>query len=126
MPANMSRRFYEWPELAQLYRDADVVVVSCFENRYAAGVQSLMEASSARRPVIVTATEGLAAYLDDSVIAVPPGDVGAMRNAIRDVIARPDTAEQRAARAHALALRRYDLDRYVGEIGDALRELARA
>jgi hypothetical protein len=42
LPANMERRFYEWPELVQLYRDADVVVVSCRQNKYAAGVQSLM------------------------------------------------------------------------------------
>ena len=74
LPANMSRRFYEWPELVQLYRDADVVVVSCHENRYAAGVQSLMEAMACCRPVIATATRGLAAYLHPSVIAVPPGD----------------------------------------------------
>jgi glycosyltransferase involved in cell wall biosynthesis len=126
MPTNMSRRFYEWPELAQLYRDADVVVVSCFPNRYAAGVQSLMEASATRRPVVVTATEGLAAYLDDSVVAVPPGDAAAMRAAILESLSDPREAEARAVRAHALAQRRYDLDRYVGEIADALRGLAKA
>jgi glycosyltransferase involved in cell wall biosynthesis len=124
LPANMSRRFYEWPELAQLYRDADVVVVSCFENHYAAGVQSLMEASSARRPVIVTATRGLAAYIDDAVVAVPPGDADAMRDAIVSTLADRAEAESRAARAHARALQRYDLDRYVGEIAASLRALA--
>lgn len=127
LPANMSRRFYEWSDLAQLYSDADVVVVSCFPNRYAAGVQSLMEACSARRPVIVTATEGLAAYIDEeTVLAVPPGDVAAMRAAIVRTLAHREEAEQRAGRAHALAQRRYDMDRYIAEIATALRSLAGA
>ena len=38
MPANMSCRFYSWPDLVQLYRDADVVVAPVFPSRYAAGV----------------------------------------------------------------------------------------
>jgi glycosyltransferase involved in cell wall biosynthesis len=123
MPANMSRRFYEWPELVQLYRDADVVVVSCHENRYAAGVQSLMEASACRRPVVATATEGLAAYVDDCVVAVRPGDVAAMREAIQRSLHERASAEARASRAHRLANERYGMDRYVSEIDGALRRL---
>jgi glycosyltransferase involved in cell wall biosynthesis len=123
MPANMSRRFYEWPELVQLYRDADVVVVSCHENRYAAGVQSLMEASACRRPLVATVTEGLAAYVDDSVLAVRPADVAGMREAIERSLAERAGAEARAARAHRLASERYGLDRYVSEIDAAVRRL---
>jgi hypothetical protein len=124
LPANMTRRFYEWPELVQLYRDADVVVVSCHENRYAAGVQSLMEAMACRRPVIATATRGLAAYLHPSVIAVPPGDAAAMRAAIGRVLADPAGAEARARVGHAHALRTFDMDRYVETVGNALGSLA--
>jgi glycosyltransferase involved in cell wall biosynthesis len=124
LPANMSRRFHEWPELVQLYRDADVVVVSCHENRYAAGVQSLMEAMACRRPVIATATRGLAAYLHPSVIAVPPGDALAMRDAIRNVLSDPAPAQVRAREGHAHAQRTFDMDRYVDTLGDALGSLA--
>ena len=120
LPANMSRRFYAWPELAQLYRDADVVVVSCHENKYAAGVQSLMEATASGRPVIATATEGLRSYLEDSVVGVPPGDVAAMRSAIQATLGDRARAEERAAQGHALALQRYDMDRYVSEVIEAL------
>jgi glycosyltransferase involved in cell wall biosynthesis len=123
MPANMSRRFYEWPELVQLYRDADVVVVSCHANRYAAGVQSLMEASACRRPLVATATEGLAAYVDDSLLAIRPADVTGMREAIERSLAEPAAAEARASRAYRLANERYGLDRYVGEIAAAVRRL---
>ena len=123
LPANMSRRFYEWPELLQLYRDADVVVVSCFENRYAAGVQSLMEAMACKRPVIATATLGLKAYCQDSVVAIRPNDAQAMREAIVGVLEDPTAAENRAARGYADALRRHDMDRYVKEVSTALRSL---
>jgi hypothetical protein len=42
MPENMSRKFYEWPDLVQLYRDADVVAVCLADNKYAAGVANVM------------------------------------------------------------------------------------
>lgn len=124
LPANMSRRFYSWPELVQLYRDADVVVVSCQHNRYAAGVQSLMEGMACRRPVIATATQGLSSYLHESVLRVSPGDVQGMRQAILQTLADPAEAAQRAQQGHDLALQRHDLDTYVAEIGRLLRELA--
>jgi len=124
MPANMSRRFYAWPELVQLYRDADVVVVSCHENKYAAGVQSLMEAMACGRPVIATATVGLEAYLGDPIIAIRPGDAGQMRAAIQASLADRADAAARALRGRALAAERYAMERYVDEIGSALRALA--
>ena len=121
LPANMSRRFYSWPDLVQLYRDADVVVVSCHENKYAAGVQSLMEAQACRRPVVATATEGLGAYLDDSVLCVPPGDAPAMRAAIAATLADQAASQSRARRGHDLAVHRYDMDRYVGDVIGAMQ-----
>jgi glycosyltransferase involved in cell wall biosynthesis len=124
LPANMSRRFYEWPELLQLYRDADVVVISCFENKYAAGVQSLMEAMACKRPIIATATSGLKGYFDDSIITIRPNDPQKMRETITQVLQNNLAAEARAASGYAHALQLYSLDRYVKEIGDALRSLA--
>jgi glycosyltransferase involved in cell wall biosynthesis len=124
LPANMSRRFYPWPELVQLYRDADVVVVSCHENKYAAGVQSLMEATACGRPVIATATQGLESYLGDPIIPIRPGDAGQMRDAIQASLADRADAEGRAVRGRELAAKRYGMERYVDEIASALRALA--
>ena len=127
MPANMTRKFYSWLDLVQLYRDADVVVVSVHENRYAAGVQSLMETMACGRPVIVTATQGLATYLDnDAVVTVPPADAAAMRHAIVSALANPEPAEARATRGLALARSRHSIERYVSEIATHLRQLATA
>jgi glycosyltransferase involved in cell wall biosynthesis len=124
LPANMSKAFYPWPDLVQLYRDADVVVVSCRPNKYAAGVQSLMEASACRRPLVVTSTEGLRAYLHDGAVAVPPADVAAMRAAILATLRDRDAADQRGELAYRMAGARFGMERYVQELATALRALA--
>jgi glycosyltransferase involved in cell wall biosynthesis len=126
MPANMSRRFYAWPELQQLYRDADIMVVSVFPNRYAAGVQAFMEALSSGRPVIATATEGLEGYLDnaDAMRVVPSGDAKAMRAAILELLSNPDERQRLAQNAARLARERHASERYVETLASALRQLA--
>lgn len=117
LPANMSCRFYEWTELLQLYRDADVVVVSVRENIYAAGVQSLMEAMACKRPVVVTATEGLKTYLEaDAVTSVQPGDIQGMQQAILHILNDPEKAEAKALHGYKLIQERHDIDLFVEEI----------
>jgi glycosyltransferase involved in cell wall biosynthesis len=125
LPANMSMRFYQWPELVQLYRDADVVVVSCHQNKYAAGVQSLMEAMACKRPIVATTTYGLKEYLNPFIIAVPPDDIQAMRDAICHLLSDPANAETRAASGHELALQRHSMERYVHDVAKAVRRLRR-
>ncbi|MEG3933450.1 MULTISPECIES: hypothetical protein [unclassified Microcoleus] len=44
----MSRKFYEWPDLVQLYRDADVIAVCLMDNKYAAGGTALLEAMACK------------------------------------------------------------------------------
>lgn len=126
LPANMTRRFYPWPDLLQLYRDADVVVVSVFPNGYAAGVQGLMEALSCGRPVVVTASEGLEGYLDDGrhMRVVPPGDADGMRRAILELLADDQERHRLSESANALAKERYRLERYVDEIAQVMRGLS--
>lgn len=115
MPANMSRRFYEWSELVQLYRDADVVVVSVRNNRYAAGVNALLEAMACRRPIVATRTEGLVDYLSDSdaIITVEPGDIMGLQQAILHLLNNPEEAEARAQRAYEIVRKRHNLEKFV-------------
>ena len=126
MPANFSRTFYSWPDLRQLYRDAAVVVVSLFPNSYAAGVQALMEGLASGRPVVVTTTEGLQHYLDqtDAMTVVPPGDTEAMRAAILGILNDPVAAAARGNAARALACQRHTVERYIDTIEAELRRLA--
>jgi glycosyltransferase involved in cell wall biosynthesis len=123
LPTNMERRFYSWPELRQLYWDADLVVVSCRENKYAAGVQSLMEASACAKPIVVTTTTGLKGYINEAMVAVSPGDADQMQNAIRGILADPLASKTRASHAYATSRERFSMDRYVEEICQLLQTL---
>ncbi|KAB8315015.1 glycosyltransferase family 4 protein [Tolypothrix campylonemoides VB511288] len=125
MPNNMSRRFYEWPDLVQLYRDADIVVISLLENKYAAGVQVLMEAMACRRPVIVTRTDGLIGYLlhPGSVKIINPGDADELRQAIIHFLTHPQEAEAQAQIGYELALKRHNTEQFVEVIATKLESL---
>lgn len=124
MPANMTRRFYSWPDLRQLYRDADIVVVSLFPNNYAAGVQALMEGLASGRPVVAVSTEGLQDYLGQpGVRSVPPGDAAAMRAALVELLADPARRAHMAEAARAAA-KGHRAELYVEVIANALQELA--
>lgn len=125
MPENMRQDFYPWPDLVQLYRDADVVVVTTFPTTYASGVQALMEGMGCKRPIIATATEGLQDYTKDpeTVLTVPTGDSAAMRDAILKVIEDKTFAEAQAARGYAQAHERYGHNENIEILAKALRAL---
>jgi glycosyltransferase involved in cell wall biosynthesis len=124
MPVNMSRQFYKWPDLVQLYRDADVIVVSLLNNSYAAGVQALMEAMACRRPVVVTRTQGLAEYISPKAItSVKPGDALELRQTIINVLNHPQEAEAKAECSYQLALERHNTEKYVEVIAQHLESL---
>ena len=118
LPKNMSRQFYEWPDLVQLYRDADIIAVSVVENNYAAGAQALLEAMASRRPVVVTKTQGLAAYLEEPNIAtvVNPGDWVGMKQAIVRLLNHPHEAEAQAQRGYEMVLKQYNSEDYIEEL----------
>lgn len=125
MPPNMKQDFYEWPDLVQLYRDADVVVVSTFPTTYAAGVQSLMEGMSCERPVVATSTQGLQEYVRDpkTVLAVEPGNSTEMSAAMKKILSGPDFASELAHSGRRQALDRFDQDRHVIYLEERLRAL---
>lgn len=122
LPDNMSRRFYEWPDLLQLYRDADIVVVSLVENNYAAGIQALLEAMACRRPVVVTRTQGLSEYLAPPGIAtvVNPGDSAGLRQAIVRLLNNPQEAEAQAQRGYELVVEKHNSEQYIEVISTRL------
>lgn len=111
----MKLRHYDWCELRQLYRDADVVAISLLDNPYSAGLTVLMEAMACRKPVVMTRTPGLAQRLINQgfVIGVEPGDVVGLREAIVSLLENPDLAETLARRNYALALNAHTSDLYV-------------
>lgn len=123
-PANMGFRTSRPTELVQLYRDADVVVVSMFPNRYA-GLTTLIEALACERPVVASDTVGLAAYLSppDGITPVEPLDPSAMRAAIVRLLDRPEEARAQAQLGFESVARRYDFDRYIEMVAGRLEAL---
>lgn len=115
MPDNMSCRFYEWHELVQLYRDADLVVVSLLKTKDSAGITTLLEAMSCRRPVVATRTEGLMDYLQTpgTVTSVNPYDPVGLRRAIVSLLNNPQQAEAQAQRGYELVLKQYNCEQFI-------------
>lgn len=127
MPANMTRRYYEWTELVQLYRDADLVVVPLFESRDTAGVTSLLEAMACCRPVVVTRIPGLADYLEtpDTLTMVDPEDERGMRRAIADLLSNPKAAAAQAQAAYKLVTQQHNSEDYIEILAVRLETLHR-
>jgi glycosyltransferase involved in cell wall biosynthesis len=125
LPANMSRRYYEWTELVQLYRDANIVVVSLFESIDSAGVTTLLEAMSCGRPVISTRTKGLADYLQmpETVITIKPGDLAGLRQAIDHLLNNPQIAEKQGKQAYELATADHNSEKHVEHITRLIRSV---
>jgi len=125
MPQNMSRKFYEWPDLVQLYRDPDVIAVCLADNKYAAGVQGLLEAIACKRPVVITRTQGMVDYLAAPDIAkvVDVGDAAGLREAIVHLLKNPQEAESQAQRGYEMVVNQHSSEPYVDVLAQKLRSL---
>lgn len=126
VPENMEMRHFDWVELRDLYRSADITVVCLVENVIAAGLTTLMEAMACCRPVIITKTVGLATELVDMdlVWGVQPGDVHGLRTCIEYVLAHPEEAEAKAKRAYQYFLANHTSEGQVEHLTQLLRRVA--
>jgi glycosyltransferase involved in cell wall biosynthesis len=123
IPRNMMFQTNTSTELVQMYRDADVVVVSMFPNKYA-GLTTLVEGLACERPVVASRTIGLADYLvPNEVTAVEPCDPKALRAAIVQLLENPQEARAQARRGYESVDRRYDFDRYNEMVAERLEAL---
>ncbi|MGE5658581.1 MAG: glycosyltransferase family 4 protein [Actinomycetota bacterium] len=125
LPANMSRQFYPWPELLQLYRDADLVAIALTDNLYAAGIQVFLEAMACQRPVVITRTQGLVDYLAPPGIAtiVNPGDATGLREAIVQLLNNPQEAQAQAQRGYEQVVQHHNSEEYVEQLVARLASL---
>jgi glycosyltransferase involved in cell wall biosynthesis len=125
IPQNMSVKYYDWADLRQLYRDADVVTVSLKSHKYQAGFTTLFESLSCRRPVVMTRTPGFVEELADAglILGVQPGDAVGMRKAILYLLNNPQEAAAQAQRGYDLITKCYNSEQYVGSIVEQLERL---
>lgn len=125
IPANMAVGQYDWPDLRQLYRDSDVVVISLKPHNFQAGLTTLFESLACRRPVVMTRTPGLVEeFIDaDVVTGVEPHDSAGMREAILYLLSNPQEAEAQTERGYQLVRQSYNSEQFVDGIATQLASL---
>lgn len=119
--ANISAR-----ELWRLYDRASVVAVPLKPGLdFAAGVNAVLEAMAMGRPLVVSATPGIADYVEDGVdcLLVPAGDARALRSAIERLLEDRPLAERLGRAGRVVVERDRNLDAYVRTLVDILHEV---
>ncbi len=82
-----------------------------------------LEAFAAGRPVVASATGGVGEWLEHGVngLAVSPGDVSALADALGSLLADPARQSALGATGRAMVAERYSPERHVAELLDAYR-----
>lgn len=113
-------------ELPCRYQQARFVVVPLMDTSHSgAGVTSIFEASASGKAVIASNTGGMGSYIVDGKtgILVPPGDVQAMRNAIRTLWENPGLAQEMGKSGRKFVEENYDYVTVVDGIVAFLKKL---
>lgn len=112
--------------LRRLYDRASVVVVPLESGlEWAAGVNGVLEAMAMRKPLIVSATPGIADYVSDgeNALVVPPRDPRSLGAAIATLLAERGAASRLGAAGHAVVESGRNLDGYVANVTAVASEL---
>jgi glycosyltransferase involved in cell wall biosynthesis len=114
------RFFGSTPAPERAFSAADVLVLP---SRTEGIPAVLVEGCLSGLPAVASAVGGIPEIVEDGVTGrlVPPGDVGALTEALRDVLARP---ERMGELARERCLERYELGAVVDAYCDLLREIA--
>nr|WP_247743876.1 glycosyltransferase family 4 protein [Shimia sp. R9_3] len=111
-------------EVAEALSAADMLVLPSF----AEGVPVvLMEAMAARRPVVATQIAGIPELVTEGVsgLLVPPGDPGALAQAIAKLLANPARATAMGIAGRAKVEAAFDIDKEAARLRALLQERAR-
>lgn len=113
--------------LRHLYSRSRVVVVPLIPTDFPAGVTSVLEAMAMARPVIVSGTRGLAGIVQDGStgVVVPPGDAGALADAIRRLAADPRERRRLGSNAREDVVARFGVGLYAERLAEHLSDLSR-
>ena len=127
LPPNVSARGYGYRELRDLYASSRFIVVPLYETDFQAGVTTILEAMAMGKAVIASKTRGQRDVIEDGVtgIYVPPGDPGALRRAITDLLAAPERAATIGANARRAVESRMSLTIWADRIAQVIRDTAR-
>jgi glycosyltransferase involved in cell wall biosynthesis len=92
LPPNVRVGRRDYAQLRQLYGESLFTVVPLLENEMQAGITTIVESMAMSRPVVVSRTHGQVGTVSDrhNGLEVPPGDVAALRQAIRWMLDHPE------------------------------------
>lgn len=114
-----STRFLGWrSDLARLYADLDVVVLT---SKNEGSPVAVIEAMAAACAIVATRVGGVADLLEDgrTGLVVAPGDVEAIADAVVSLLHEPERRQRLGAAARAAALPAYNASRLLRDV-DAL------
>jgi glycosyltransferase involved in cell wall biosynthesis len=111
----------------QLIAGAVLVVLPLHRSSHAGGVSTLLEAMSSGKAVIVSASPGLAEYIEDGTTCcvVPPGDPVALRNAIDDLLANTATRRRLGINARRFVVKNCSAETSAAQLAEVLGQLVR-
>jgi len=126
-PSNFKSGFADYLTLRGLYQRASVVVVPLVDSDFQAGVTTVLEAMAMGKPVVVTSTRGQSETIVDGEtgISVPPGDVAAMRNAIRRLMKDRSERRRLGAAAREAVLENYTVEAYAERLAGHIAAVRR-
>ena len=112
-----------YSKLQEAYAASQIVVVPLHDVPFAAGVTGIVEAMSAGRPVIVTASRGVQNYLTsfDPDTIVPAGDDKAMARAVMRLIESPSIRQKLGEQNRKFAELNCSVDNYATRISELMQ-----
>jgi glycosyltransferase involved in cell wall biosynthesis len=124
-PPSVTRVAVDPQGLRALYARATVVVVPVVETLMPAGITTLLEAMSMGQAIVATETTGLRGILThgQNAMLVAPGETGAMRNTIAELLKSSETRQELGIRARRTAVERFDVDVFADALAGHLRAI---
>lgn len=112
-------------ELRRLYAQADVFVLPLQDTIHAGGINSLLEAMSMARPLVVTRSRGILDYVEpgETALVVKPGDSAGMAAGIRHLLENPVEARRLGENARRWVLDHCRTPAYAARVGALLHEV---
>jgi glycosyltransferase involved in cell wall biosynthesis len=125
LPENVTVSSYTPPQMRELYRLAELVVVPVIPTLRACGMNVVLEAWAMQKPVIASRTAGLASYIDDGQtgLFVEPRNAEALRGKISYALSHPEEARVWGLNGWQRINTELNLDRYLNEITTAADSL---
>jgi glycosyltransferase involved in cell wall biosynthesis len=124
LPSNVEWRKYPRHELRALYERSALAVVPIYQNEYQTGISTILEMMAMGKCVIATRTRGQTDTIVENETGryVPPGDPGALRQAIERALSEPAEAKRIGATARAYVEREASLELFVNTVAATVRE----